>query len=83
MKRVTFDDHLDDMLERLMNENLSEEELDIEIKRSRAMSKIIDHKIEDKRISLEFVKAVSNGLINEKMIPGVFVEDFKKIGKSE
>lgn len=83
MSNLTFNDHLDDMMERLMNEDLSSEQLEIELKRSKALCQIADKKIQDKKIALEFVEAVSQGQINENLIPLALVENYKQIGKSE
>lgn len=81
MSKISFSDHLDDMLDRLMNEDLSDKDLEKEIKRSRAVAKIVQQKINDKKLSLDFVKAISGGIIDEKLIPGVFIEDLNKIKK--
>jgi hypothetical protein len=79
MSKLTFNDHLDDMMERLMNEDLKSEELDLEIKRSKAMVQIATAKIEDKKIGLEFIRLVSQGELNANIIPATFAEDYKKI----
>lgn len=81
MSKISFSDHLDDMLDRLMNEDLSDADLEKEIKRSRAVAKIVQQKINDKKLSLDFVKAISGGIIDEKLIPEVFIEDLNKIKK--
>jgi|GEM_PF-3798432 len=83
MSTLTFNDHLDDMMERLMNEDLSSEQLELELKRSKALCQIADKKIQDKKIALEFVEAVSQGQINENLIPLALVENYRQIGKSE
>lgn len=83
MSKLTFNDHLDDMMERLMNEDLSSDQLELELKRSKALCQIADKKIEDKKVALEFVQAISSGEISEKMIPVVFVDDFKRIETTE
>ena len=83
MSNVTFNDHLDDMMERLMNEDLSPEDLDKEIKRSKALCQIADKKIEDKKFALDFAKAFSEGDINENMIPTILTENLRQIGKAD
>ncbi|KUJ54017.1 hypothetical protein [Chryseobacterium aquaticum] len=83
MSKLTFNDHLDDMMERLMNEDLSSDQLEIELKRGKALCQIADKKIQDKKVALQFVQAISSGQISEKMIPLVFADDFRKVGKIE
>lgn len=78
--KVTFNDHLDDMMERLMAEDLKPEELENEIKRSKALCQIAAQKIEDKKTELQFVKVLSQGMINEKFIPTSFTPILKQIG---
>ncbi|MEE6129145.1 hypothetical protein V2E39_17220 [Chryseobacterium arthrosphaerae] len=78
--KINFNDHLDDMMERLMNEDLSSDQLDLEIRRSKALCQIAEKKISDKKMALEFVLVVSKGDIDERMIPVVFGEEFKRIG---
>lgn len=79
MSKVTFNDHLDDMMQRLMNEDLSAVDLDLEIRRSKALCQIAEKKIEDKKIALQFVEAMSSGDINENLIPAVFSSEFKAV----
>ncbi|WP_395974221.1 hypothetical protein [Chryseobacterium cucumeris] len=80
MSKLTFNDHLDDMMDRLMNEDLKGDELDLEIKRSKAICQIAAAKIEDKKTGLEFIRLMSQGEINPNMIPGSFIEEYKQIG---
>lgn len=74
MSKINFNDHLDDMMERLMNEDLKPEELELELKRSKALCQIADRKIEHNKTSLIALKMVSNGdikkdLISSELIP--------------
>ena len=69
MSKLSFNDHLDDMMERLMSEDISKEQLEIEVKRSKALCQIADKKIEDRKIMLQAMKMVSNGDIDKKFIP--------------
>lgn len=78
--KVTFNDHLDDMMERLMAEDLKPEELENEIKRSKALCQIAATKIEDKKTELKFVELMSQGDLNEKFIPVSFSTNLKQIG---
>ena len=74
MSKLNFNDHLDDMMERLMNEDISQEQLEIEVKRSKALCQIADKKIADRKIMLQAMKMVSNGDIDKKFIPKEFNE---------
>lgn len=60
MSKINFNDHLDDMMERLMDENLSADQLELELKRSKALCQIADKKIEDKKITVMALEAVGN-----------------------
>lgn len=79
MSKLTFNDHLDDMMERLMNEDISAEDLELELKRSKALCQIAEKKIQDKKLALDFAEAVANGRINENMVPAVFTENYKQL----
>ena len=50
MSKLNFNDHLDDMMQRLMDESLTSEQLELELKRSKALCQIADKKIEDKKV---------------------------------
>ena len=79
MSKLTFNDHLDDMMERLMDEKLSSEELENEIKRGKALCQLAAAKIEDKKTELKFVELMAQGGINDKFIPTSFVPTLKQI----
>lgn len=74
MSKVTFNDHLDDMMERLMNEDLSPEQLDMEIKRSKAVCQVAEKKIADRKVLADVMTALSSGDINSKFLPSEFGE---------
>lgn len=80
MPKLTFNDHIDDMMERLMKEDLKPEELDHEIKRGKALCQLAATKIEDKKTELKFVELMSQGQLNEKMIPNSFIPNYKLLG---
>lgn len=80
MSKLTFNDHLDDMMERLMNEDLKPEELENEIKRGKALCQLAAAKIEDKKTELKFVELVTTGQINAQMVPSSFISTYKQIG---
>lgn len=46
MAKIDFNDHIDDMMQRLMSEDLTDEQLAKEISRSKALCGIVDRKIE-------------------------------------
>ena len=60
MGNITFNDHLDDMMQRLMKDDLTAEELELELKRSKALCQIADKKIEDKKVTVMALEAVGN-----------------------
>ena len=68
MSKINFNDHLDDMMERLMNEDLSAEDLDIELKRSKALCQVADRKIEHNKTVILALKMVSNGDMKGEML---------------
>ena len=80
MAKLTLNDHLDDMMERLMSEDLCETDLDIEIKRAEALCNVAAMKIEDKKVGLQFVRYMSQGQISQNMIPAALVENQKQLG---
>lgn len=80
MAKLTLNDHLDDMMERLMSEDLCETDLDIEIKRAEALCNVAAMKIEDKKVGVQFVRYMSQGQINANMLPSSLIEDQKQLG---
>lgn len=68
MSKINFNDHLDDMMERLMNEDLTTEELDNEVRRSKARCQIAGKKIENNKLIIQAAKMISNGEIDKKFI---------------
>lgn len=79
MSKVTFNDHLDDMMERLMDEKLESDDLELEIKRSKALCQIADKKIESQKSELEFVRLISSGDIKQEFVPTSFLPAYKQI----
>ena len=62
------------MMERLMNEDLSIEDLDKELKRSKALCQVADRKIEHNKTVILALKMVSAGdikseLLNDDLMP--------------
>jgi len=70
MSKVNFNDHLDDMMERLMNEDLTIEQLEIEVKRSKALCQIADKKIENNKLIIQAAKMLTDGDIDKRYISG-------------
>ena len=56
MSKLTLNDHIDEQLERLRNEDLSEEKLALEISRTKAICQLAHAKIENQK---SIVQAVS------------------------
>lgn len=61
MAKIDFNDHIDDMMQRLMSENLSDKELDKEIARSKALCGIVDRKIEHNKTVISAMALVARG----------------------
>lgn len=80
MAKLTLNDHLDDMMERLMSEDINSEDLEIEIKRAEALCSVAAMKIEDKKVGVQFVRYMSQGEISPSMIPASLVENQKQLG---
>ncbi len=57
--KPTLDQHLTDMLDRLMNKDLTSEELKLEVTREKAVAEIATRKIENSKVMLQAVKIVS------------------------
>ncbi len=68
---------LDEMLERLMQAN-SEEELDVEIKRSAALITVTDARLRDKMVKHQIIKRLSNISVNSgnKKNKGLLTQEF-------
>lgn len=55
MNKLTLNDHLDEQLERLRNEDLDSQELEMEVKRTKAICSIADKKIENQKSLVDAV----------------------------
>lgn len=74
MSKINFNDHLDDMMDRLMNEDITTNDLEKEVKRSKALCQVADRKIAHNKTVIIALKMVSAGdikseLLNEDLIP--------------
>lgn len=78
MSKINFNDHLDDMMERLMNEDITAEQLELEIKRSKAICQVVEKKIESQKVLVDVMVALSSGDIEKDFIPAEF-SNLKKI----
>lgn len=77
--KLDFNDHLDDMMQRLMDEKLNNEQLELEIKRSKTLCQIAEKKIADKKIMYEAMVSFSNGDIDKQFI----TKEFDKLKEIE
>ncbi len=59
--KPTLDQHLTDMLDRLMNEDLSSEELKLEVTRAKAVAEIATRKIENGKLILQAISTLNKG----------------------
>jgi hypothetical protein len=60
-QKIDFNDHIDDMMQRLMSEDLTEQQLQIEISRSKALCSIVDRKIEHNKTVISAMALVARG----------------------
>ncbi|MEC5156627.1 hypothetical protein [Chryseobacterium sp. MP_3.2] len=75
MANLNFNDHLDDMMERLMDEKITPESLELELKRSKALCQIATIKIEDKKVTVMALEAIGDLTFEKNNLP----ENIKKI----
>jgi hypothetical protein len=68
MSKINFNEHLDDMMERLMNEDITPEELELEIKRAKAICEIADRKIEHNKTVVLAARLISNGDVRSEVL---------------
>jgi len=61
MAKIDFNDHIDDMMQRLMSEDLTDEQLAKEINRSKALCQIVDRKIEHNKTVISAMGMVARG----------------------
>ncbi len=62
-KLIDLNNHLFAQLERLSDEDLKEEQLAIELNRSKAIANIADRIVNNARLSLDAQKAINDGMI--------------------
>lgn len=70
MSKINFNDHLDDMMERLMSEDLTTEQLENEVRRSKAICHIASIKIENNKLMIQAAKMLTDGDIDKRYISG-------------
>jgi len=70
MAKLHFTDHLDDMMERLMNEDLSGDNLKNEIDRAKALAQLTAQKINHDKNIINAVKIVSDGSASKDDLKG-------------
>lgn len=68
-KLSDLNNHLFEQLERLNDEDLSNEDLEKEIKRQRSMSEVATNIIEINRISMDAMKLIAKGDISVNELP--------------
>ena len=61
MAKIDFNDHMDDMMQRLMSEDLNHEQLSKEIARSKALCTIVDRKIAHNKTVISAMELVAKG----------------------
>ena len=71
-KLSDLNNHLFEQLERLNDQELSNEDLEKEIKRAKSMGEIASNIIEVNKISLDAVKMIARGDISKRDIPNEF-----------
>lgn len=76
-KLSDLNNHLFSQLERLSDEELSNDDLEKEIKRQKSISEIASNLIEINRISMDAMKLISKGLIKITDLPNE-IDTFNK-----
>lgn len=64
-KMINLNDHLFEQLERINDDELTEDDLKKEIARAKAMTSIASQIIQNARVSVEAAKAFNEGLIKK------------------
>lgn len=68
-KLSDLNDHLFEQLERLNDEDLTEEQISKEVKRSSAMTKIASHIIKNAKVTIDAMRLVSSGAFDKDDLP--------------
>lgn len=71
-KLIDLNNHLFSQLERLNDEELTPEQIDLECKKARAMKAISSEVIKSYKLTLDAVKLASKGDVNPKHLPQGF-----------
>lgn len=80
-KLTDLNNHLFAQLERLGDESISQENLEKELRRSKAISEVAKNIIENAKTSLEGVKVAANYIDGGKQMPEPFIPKNKSLDK--
>lgn len=68
-KLLDLNDHLFAQLERLNDESIAPDAMELEIRKAGAISKVASQIVNNAKITLEAVKMVSDGRVRENQLP--------------
>ena len=74
MAKINYSDHLDDLLERLMAEDIDGDELQKNLKVAKVVTDIAKVKVDEKKLKIEQFKALSDA----GFVPLEIADDLKK-----
>jgi len=75
MTKLNFNDHLDDMMERLMDEDIKPEDLDKEVKRAKALCQLADRKIKHNETVIKAAQLISSGEVKTEFLKTITGEE--------
>ena len=77
MSKLNYNDHLDDLMERLMSEDISEEDMTKTLKIAKAVTDIAKIKMDEKKLKVDQFNALKNaGFVPVAIVTG------KQIGRA-
>ena len=81
MGKINLNDHLDDMMERIMDEDIDEKKLKLETERAKTLCKVADIKIKQDKNVLDAVRLAKDGALSKTMEHKLLGENLKQIDK--
>ena len=81
MSRINMNDHLDDMMERIMNEDITAKELELETSRAKSLCKIAEVKLKKEKNIIEAVKLASSGKLTKNIQRQLLGDEVKRINE--
>lgn len=75
MTKLNFNDHLDDMMERLMEEDITPQDLEKEVKRAKALCQLADRKIKHNETVIKAAQLISSGDVKTEFLTAITGEE--------